>query len=67
MAKLTEDHQLLLEKHRSGTKYRRILAELRHRGIDAERQVQMWDEIADVLNRCVEPSESTIKQLLNNR
>ena len=48
---LTEDHLLLLEKHTAGTQYRRVLAELRHRGIDAERQRQMFEEIAEVIGR----------------
>lgn len=65
MTKLTEDHQLLLEKHRSGTKYRQVLAELKHRGLDASRQSEMWAEIIDVVSRCVEPTESTIHKLLN--
>ena len=64
MTRLTEDHQLLLEKHRSGTRYRQVLAELRHRGIDAAAQSEMWAEIIEVVARCVEPTETTIQQLL---
>jgi len=64
---LTEDHLLLLEKHTAGTQYRRVLAELRHRGIDAERQRQMFEEIAEVIGRGISPSESTITRLLNKR
>ena len=67
MTKLTEDHQLLLEKHRSGTRYRQVLAELRHRNIDAARQVEMWAEIAEV-SRCVTETEpSTIQKLLKRQ
>lgn len=65
MTKLTEEHLLLVEKHHSGTRYRQVLAELKHRGVDAKRQIQMWAEINEVIARCVEPGESTIKQLLN--
>lgn len=66
MTHLTENHQLLLEKHRSGTRYRQVLAELRHRNIDAAQQVQMWEEIAEVVSRCVVDTEpSTITKLLN--
>ena len=64
MPKLTEDHQLLLEKHRSGTRYRQVLAELRHRGIDATRQIELYAEICEVVASCVTPSESTIDKLL---
>ena len=66
MTHLTENHQLLLEKHRSGTRYRQVLAELRHRNIDAAMQSQMWDEISEVVARCVTETEpSTIAKLLN--
>lgn len=65
---LTEDHLLLLKKQSSGTEYRQILAELRHRGIDADRQRTMWGEIATAIAKDVKtPSESTISRLLNNR
>ena len=66
MTHLTENHQLLLEKHRSGTRYRQVLAELRHRNIDAAQQAEMWEEIAEVVARCVTDTEpSTITKLLN--
>lgn len=64
---LTEDHLLLLEKHSAGTRYRSVLAELRHRGIDADRQRLMFDEIAEVIGRGISPSESTITRLLNKK
>lgn len=64
---LTEDHLLLLEKQTAGTQYRRVLAELRHRGIDATRQSEMFAEIAEVIGRGITPSQSTISQLLNKR
>ena len=65
---LTEDHLLLLKKQSSGTEYRQILAELRHRGIDAEKQRNMFNEIADAIREDVEtPSESTISKLLGKR
>ena len=44
---------------------RQVLAELKHRGLDATRQSEMWAEIIDVVSRCVEPTESTIHKLLN--
>ena len=63
---LTEDHLLLLEKQRSGTKYRQILAELRHRGIDAEKQQQMYGEILEAIAGDVKtPAESTLSRLLD--
>tara|TARA_B100000925_G_scaffold204465_1_gene155309 strand:+ start:609 stop:881 length:273 start_codon:yes stop_codon:yes gene_type:complete len=66
MAKLTEDHLLLLEKHRSGTRYREILGEMRHRGIDAKRQQEMYDEIRDHIFKSVKgDSQDTIKRLLS--
>ena len=68
MAKLTEDHQLLLAKQSSGTRYRQILGELRHRGIDAERQAEMWIEIQDVVAQSVvDNPPSTIKKLLSRK
>ena len=65
---LTEDHLLLLEKHSSGTRYRQILAELRHRGIDAQRQQVMFDEIKEAIVKDVKtPTESTLSKLLSKR
>lgn len=65
---LTEDHLLLLSKQRAGTQYRQILAELRHRGIDAERQQKMWGEIADAISSDIKtPAESTMTKLLKRR
>jgi len=66
MAKLTEDHLLLLEKHRSGTRYREILNELRHRNIDAGKQQRMYDEIREHIAKSVKgDSQDTIKRLLS--
>ena len=63
---LTEDHLLLLEKHSSGTRYRQVLAELRHRGIDAAKQQKMYGEIIQAITKDVKtPTESTIHRLLN--
>jgi hypothetical protein len=65
---LTEDHLLLIKKQSSGTEYRQILTELRHRGIDAERQRTMWAEITEAIIKDVKtPSESTISKLLDKR
>ena len=64
MTRLTEDHLLLLEVRRSGSRYRQCLKEMKNRELSAARQQEMWDEIADVISRCVEPTESTIQQLL---
>jgi len=63
---LTENHLLLLEKHSAGTRYRQILAELRYRGIDAQRQQVMYDEIKEAIVKNVKtPSESS--KLLSKR
>ena len=65
---LTEDHLLLIEKQSAGTRYRQILSELRHRGVDADRQRQMWEQITAAILKDVKPTEdSTLTKLLSKR
>ena len=68
MTKLTQVHLLLLEKQRSGTRYRQILGELRHLGIDAERQAEMWNEISEVISQnLADNPPSTLQKLVNRK
>ena len=65
---LTDDHLLLIQKQSTGTHYRQILTELRHRGIDADRQRAMWEEITASIIKDVKPQEdTTLVKLLSKR
>ena len=68
MPDLTDDHRLLIKSQSTGTHYRACMAELRHRGIDADRKRQMWDEIAEAILKDIKPMEdSTLTKLLSKR